>query len=177
MLSPSSLSVSITPIFLISTLEAFFTLIPYPYKVASSPIPSNVIPQFILLSDPLPLITISPPSSVEGSVTLPIILTTRGLYSYPFLYKSKIFCNPLAFSTLPLELVCTSNETVFFVSSVTYIILALSFIVPSRLYAPVVAPFTHAKPVLSCASTVIFSDSTWLAVSSFPSTIGTTLNL
>ena len=58
--------------------------------MASSPIPSNVIPQFILLSELFPLITISPPSNVDGSVTLPINLTTSGVSSYPFLYKFKI---------------------------------------------------------------------------------------
>ena len=154
-----------TAIFLISTLDAFLILIPYPYNVASSPIPSNVIPQLTLSSEPFPLITISPPSNVDGSVTLPINLITSGVASYPFLYKSKIFCNPCAVSVLPFELVCTSRKTVSLVSSVTYITFAFSFNVPSILYPPVVSPSTHANPVLSCACTLITSESNCLLLS------------
>jgi hypothetical protein len=67
--------------FLISTFDAFLIRIPNPLSVASSPIPSRVIPHERRFESPFPEITRSPPSRVDGSVIQPMILISRGLES------------------------------------------------------------------------------------------------
>ena len=71
MLSPSSESQFINPIFRTSTFEILFILNPNPLNVASLPIPSKVIPALNLLP---PSTKMSPFSNTAGSVIFPINL-------------------------------------------------------------------------------------------------------
>ena len=104
-----------------STLTAFLTRMPKPYRVASSPIPSMVMlrvvyPELPFTCSPSAELPSVPMSSFLSS---PITLTHSGVEArVPLLYDVSSGCSSAAFSF------------------VMYTTLALAFSVPSLLYAP-----------------------------------------